>query len=73
MASETLPVVAELPFLLRLTQKTFLLVFPLPQLQHHKRTGKREETQKMLVRKGFVQLHNTSQLYKKYVIIDFCP
>lgn len=58
-ASETLPAVVELPFLLRLTQKTFLLVFPLPQLEHHKHTGKKRKethTQKMLIRKAFVHL-----------------
>lgn len=72
--TSTLPALLELPVLPGLTQKTFLLVSPQPQLGHHKHTGKNKERnikKKMLIGKGFVQLHNSS--YKTFVIIDFCP
>lgn len=71
--TSTLPALLELPALPGLTQKKILLVSPPPQPRHHKHTGerKREKHKKMLIGKGFVQLHNSS--YKTFVIIDFCP
>jgi len=75
--SEPLPALVELPFLLGLTQRMLLLVFPLLRLQHHKHTGKKKREgdtdDTIKIRKGFVQLRSFGQLYKKYVIIDFRP
>lgn len=71
VGTPTLPALLELPVLPGLTQKKLLLVSPPPQPGHHKHTGerKREKHKKMLIGKGFVQLHNSS--YKTFVIIDF--